>query len=487
MNGHYNKYCIFVNNKTMNDKINKLIKKAKELPNKPGVYLFKDINRQIIYVGKALSLKKRVNSYFRGKTENLKTRNLIKNLSYFEYILANSEAEALLYEAQLIKKHLPKYNILLKDDKAYPLLKLTVAELYPRLIVTRKEKNDGALYFGPYTDVSLLKEALQILRRRFPLRSCSRMPKQPCLYYHLKQCLAPCKKGLDTALYSQTVSELILFLKGNHAKLIAKLRKRMKYFSEHKLYEEAAVVRDQIYALSKISKDQKSNVFLNITQDLKDKLRFKKLPLNIDAFDVSNIFGSHSVGAAVRFKDGLPQKCNYRRFKIKSVDGIDDYAMMREIVLRRYKNINEKEVLPDLIIIDGGRGHLNAAQGALKILKLNITIISIAKEKEEIFFIDRPKALILPPHDKSLKFIQRLRDEAHRFAISYHRALRRKIATSSILKEIKGIGPKKYEALMNHFLTIDKVKKASVKDLRKIPIIDEKTAKEITKFFKKIN
>ena len=487
MNGHYNKYCIFVNNKTMNDKINKLSKKAKELPNKPGVYLFKDTNRQIIYIGKALSLKKRVNSYFSGKAENLKTSNLIKNLSYFEYILANSEAEALLYEAQLIKKHLPKYNILLKDDKAYPLLKLTVAELYPRLIVTRKEKNDGALYFGPYTDVSLLKEALQILRRRFPLRSCSRMPKQPCLYYHLKQCLAPCKKGLDIALYSQTVSELILFLKGNHAKLIIKLRKKMKYFSEHKLYEEAAVVRDQIYALSKISKDQKSNVFSNITQDLRDKLRLKKLPFNVDAFDVSNIFGSHSVGAAVRFRGGLPQKCNYRRFKIKSVDGIDDYAMMREIVLRRYKNMNEKEFLPDLIIIDGGRGHLNAAQGALQMLEINIPIISIAKEKEEIFFVDRSKPLVLAPHDKSLKFIQRLRDEVHRFAISYHRTLRKKITTSSILKEIKGVGPKKYKELMKHYPSVNEIKKATVKDLGKVPLIDEKTAKAINVFFKKIN
>ena len=487
MSRYYNKYYVFVNNKTMNDKINKLSKKAQKLPDRPGIYLFKDVNGQVIYVGKALSLKKRVNSYFGGQVVNLKTRNLLENISFFDYIAATSEAEALLYEAQLIKKYLPKYNILLKDDKAYPLLKLTVAEIYPRLIVVRKKKDDGALYFGPYTDSGLLKEALKILRRRFPLRSCSKLPKQPCLYYHLKQCLAPCRKGLDVNLYSQTVSELIMFLKGNHARLIAKIRHKMKSFSDRKLYEEAAVMRDQILALSKISKAQKSYVFSNITRDIKDTLKLKKVPFNVDAFDVSNIFGSHSVGAAVRFKDGLPEKNNYRKFKIKSVEGIDDYAMMREIVLRRYKNIYTKKLLPDLIVIDGGRGHLNAAQEALKVLKLNITIISIAKEKEEIFFIDRPKALILPPHDKSLKFIQRLRDEAHRFAISYHRVLRRKIATSSIIKEIKGIGPKKYKALMNHFLTIDKVKKASVKDLRKIPIIDEKTAKEITKFFKKIN
>ncbi len=471
----------------MNDKILKLSKKAKELPDKPGVYLFKDANARVIYIGKALSLKKRVNSYFRGRVDNLKTRNLMENLSFFGYIPANSEAEALLYEAQLIKKYRPKYNTLLKDDKAYPMLKVMVTELYPRLTITRKKKSDGALYFGPYTDGKLLKEALKILRRMFPLRSCGKLPKEPCLYYHLKQCPAPCKQDVDTALYNQTVNELVMFLRGNHAKLIVRLRQRMKHFSKHKLYEKAAVVRDQIYALSKISDSRQSHIFSNVTKDLKAKLKLEKLPYNIDAFDVSNIFGSHAVGAAVRFRDGLPEKSKYRKFKIKSVEGIDDYAMMREIVLRRYKNIDEKKLLPDLIVIDGGRGHLNAARRALKALKINIPFISIAKEKEEIFVINNPKTLILPPYDKSLKFIQRLRDEAHRFAISYHRALRNKMSTSSILEEIKGVGPKKYKELIKHYSTLNELKKTTIKELVKIPLIDDKTAKEIIMFFKKIN
>jgi excinuclease ABC subunit C len=471
----------------MNDKINKLSKEAKKLPDKPGVYLFKDANKQVIYIGKALSLKKRVSSYFVGRADNLKTRNLIKKIRFFDYILAHSEAEALLYEAQLIKQHLPKYNILLKDGKAYPLLKLTVAELFPRLTITRKKRDDGALYFGPYTDGGLLKEALKILRRSFPLRSCAKLPKKPCLYYHLKQCLAPCKQNIDTVLYNQAVAELVMFLRGNYAKLIAKLKRKMKFYSDRKLYEEAAVIRDQIYALSKISRSEKSFIFSNVAQDLKRKLKLKRIPINIDAFDVSNIFGNQSVGASVRFKDGLPDKSNYRRFKIKSIKGIDDYAMMKEIVTRRYKNIHKKSLLPDLIVIDGGRGHLNAALAALKNLKVEIPIISIAKEKEEIFFVDRPKQLILQPYDKSLRFIQRLRDEVHRFAISYHRILRNKVTKASVLREIKGIGPKKYKVLMNHYSTIEKIKKANIKDLIKIPLIDEKTAQEITNFFKKID
>jgi excinuclease ABC subunit C len=471
----------------MKKKRYKLIQKAKELPEKPGVYLFKDINKQVIYVGKAFSLKKRVSSYFRGSSDNLKTSNLIEGTKYIDYILAQSEAEALLYEAQLIKKYQPKYNVLLKDDKAYPMIKLTVNEVFPRLLVARKKKDDAALYFGPYTDAGLLRESLKILRRMFPLRSCRKLPQKPCLYFHMGQCLAPCLKNCDTGLYNQAVKDLIMFLEGNHQKLVAKLKKKMYEFSQKKDYESAATLRNQINALSKISKAQKSQVYENLTEGLKNKLNLKKAPIKIDAFDVSNIFGDSSVGACVRFNNGKPDKKNYRRFRIKSVKGIDDYAMMNEIVSRRYRNIDNKKDLPDLILIDGGRGQLNAAKKALEILKIKVNLISIAKENEEIYFLNRKEPLVLPPYDNSLKYLQRIRDEVHRFAISYHRILRRKLASNSILKEIKGVGPKRYKKILEHYPDIEALKKVSKKDLEKIPSIDEKTAEEIVNFFAKVN
>jgi excinuclease ABC subunit C len=277
-----------------------------------------------------------------------------------------------------------------------------------------------------------------------------------------------------------------MFLEGNYKKLISQLKQKMKCFAEERLYEEAANIRDQIKALSKISQARENEVFKDAILDLKDKLQLEKVPSKIDAFDVSNIFGSYPVGAAVRFKDGLPDKSNYRRFKIKSVRGIDDFAMMKEIVSRRYKKAS-KGNLPDLIVIDGGRGQLNAAVNALRTLKINIMVISIAKEKEEIYFVDSPKTLILPPYDKSLKLIQRLRDEVHRFAISYHRNLRNRVTTASLLKDIKGIGVKRYKELKKYYPSIDTLKKTGLKELKRVPLIDEKTAKEIIKFLKKIN
>ena len=465
-----------------------LKKTLKTLPDEPGVYIFKDKKGEVLYVGKALSLKKRVSSYFQSAGGNIKKKMLSEKAARIDYVLAESEAEALLYEAQFIKKHLPKYNVLLKDDKAYPLLKVTVGELYPRLLITRKKKDDNALYFGPFTDAGLLREAVKFLRRSFPLRSCNVIPRKACLYHHLGLCLAPCIKECSAGEYDVAVKEIILFLNGKYDKLIKSLRFRMSVFSKNKEYEKAARARDQVSAFSKLISKRPLGGFTDCLSDLKRVLKLSKLPRKIDAFDVSNIFGQQSVGAVVRFYDGRPDKKCYRRFKIKVKAGIDDYGMMREIVFRRYKHLKSGDInLPDLIIIDGGRGHLNTARRVLERLNITAPIIGIAKERELIYLPQRPVPLKLAPNIKALQAIQRIRDEAHRFAIGYHHILRKKLSSKSILKEIRGVGPKRYKSLLRRFGDINRIKKAGLMELREAELINEKTARGIIEYFKKLH
>ncbi len=461
--------------------------KLKQLPPSPGVYIFKDINKNILYVGKASSLKKRIRSYFQKRAMDTKRSQLVKKIDDIDYILTTSEAEALLYESQLIKRYKPKYNVVFKDDKAYPLLKLTINEKYPRLFIVRRKKDDDALYFGPYTEVGLLREALHFLRRFFPLRSCKDIPSKPCLYYHLGLCLAPCIRKVDLKEYGNVVKDLILFLRGRYNRLLQLLTERMNEASFRKDYEEAAKIRDQIKAFSKLVLREPKITSDDYLEDLRRTLRLKNLPNIIEAFDVSNIFGQQSVGAVVRFVKGKTDKNNYRRFKIKSTTAINDYQMMKEIVFRRYKRLKEDEGdLPDLIVIDGGRGHLNSAKSSLMNLSLDIPIISIAKEEELIYLLNRKRPVKLPPNSKALCLLQRIRDEAHRFAIAYHHILRRKLVKKSILKEIKGIGPKRYKGLIRRFGSIDEIKKASLEELLEVESLDEKSARNIIEYFKKM-
>lgn len=457
-------------------------KKIGDLPDSAGVYLMKGPNGEIIYIGKAASLKKRVASYFRQRPISGRLQALIGNIKDVEYIATANEAEALLLESGLIKSHHPKYNVALRDDKRYPLLKLTLNEKFPRLFITRMKKDDGARYFGPFTEAKLLRQALGFLRRAFPLRTCRTMPKTACLDYHLRQCLAPCVAKVDTQRYSDIINQLITFLKGKKQGLLKQLEERMAAASKAKRYEEAAGLRDQIRALtSTIAISKKRQDVNGQLAALKEIIRLKQEPRRVEAFDVSNISGKEAVGSMVSFLNGKPYKNGYRKFKIRQVKGIDDYGMMREIVHRRYENlIEQKEPSPDLIIIDGGKGHLSSVKDMLEKLGLeNIPVMSIAKEFEHIFLPGKQEPIKLQPNSLVLYLIQRIRDEAHRFAIEYHRRLRGKLISTSGLDSIKGIGPKKKTALIKHFGSVEEIKRSRKVDLLQVKGINKRLAGEI--------
>jgi len=473
-----------------------LKEKIRESPNKPGVYLFKDGTKAIIYVGKAASINKRLKSHF-SKTASVKQRAMIDNVADVDYILTPDESTALLLESALIKKHDPKYNISLKDDKSYPRLKLTINEEFPRLSIIRALKDDGAVYFGPYTNSKLLRSAVDFMRRTFPLRTCQKMPDKECLNFYIGQCIAPCVDRTKKKEYLKIVEEVKLLLDGNHNQLIERLNDQMQEASLKKEYERATKIRDRLKALSVVSAG--SSKFKDIPD--KDRIRFypnqqieqlrnildlPKTPHIIEAFDVSNTFGKGAVGSMVSFKDGKPNTSAYRKFKIKTVRGIDDYSMMREIISRRYNRlIYEKSPLPDLIIIDGGKGHLIASKKELVRLNLwNIPTISIAKGLEKIFVSEKKEPLLLGKFEAALLLLRRIRDEAHRFAISYHRLLRKKEIGVSELDNIDGIGPKKKASLIRYFGSLDEIRMADVEDLIKVDYINEKYAKSIYNYFR---
>jgi len=399
--------------------------KIRELPGAPGVYIMKGEKGETLYVGKALNLKKRVSSYFqprRNLPERIKT--LVQNVRNITYIPTRTEAEALIYENGLIKQLSPKYNVALRDDKSYPMLKLTAGEKFPRLFITRQKRTDGSIYYGPYTDAKLLRSALVILRQIFPLRSCGKMKKKACLNYHIKQCLSPCEGRADGTKYGEIVSELKMFLEGKRSELLKCLSEKMAASSKAEKFEEAVLYKSRLEALSSV-KEAVTYAPIGELEELGTILGIKRRPDTIEAFDVSNIMGESAVGSMIYFYKGRPRKSEYRKFKIKTVSGIDDYAMMREIVSRRYSRlVAEKRVLPDLILIDGGKGHLAAAADELEKLGLaRIPVIGIAKEFERIYTKDRLDPIVLPRESKTLHLLERIRDEAHRFAISYHRKL----------------------------------------------------------------
>ncbi len=400
----------------------------KKLPDSPGVYLMKDKRGKILYVGKARSLKKRVSSYFTKARPSGRTALLIFRVKGIDYIQTGSEAEALIYEAGLIKSIKPKFNVELKDDKSYPYLKLTLNEDYPRLFISRKKIDDGARYYGPYTNVKLLRSALSFMQTVFPLRRCKRLGKKLCMNYHLSKCLGPCVGKSGKKRYRRTVNELILFLEGRRQKLLGELSKRMEGASKKLNFEEAVRIRNRIKALSTVVAKRRVPSPMDQIDELKFLLNLRRRPKRIEAFDISNIHGKEAGGSMVSFYDGKPDKNNYRRFRIKTVQKIDDYKMIREIVHRRYKRLlDEKMALPDLIIIDGGRGHLTSALKELKGLKIaHIPAIGIAKEFEHIYTPNRELPIILPKDSSVLQLIKRIRDEAHRFARAYHVKLRRK-------------------------------------------------------------
>ncbi len=597
----------------------------KKLPDKPGVYIMHDKTDTIIYVGKAVSLKNRVRQYFRSSTNHTaKIKMMVSNIAYFEYIITDSELEALVLECNLIKEHRPKYNTMLKDDKTYPFIKVTTHEAFPRVQFTRNLKHKTGKYFGPYTSASSVKDTIELLCKLYKIRTCNRqLPKdtgkeRPCLNYHIGQCSAPCQGYVSEEEYRSAVNSVIDFLNGAYTPVLNKLTKQMQEAAGQMQYEEAAKYRDLIESVKQVAQKQKitaddgtdrdviacasdgtdavvqiffiregkllgrdhfhmsvaegdtkpeiisqfmkqyyggtpyiPNVIM-LQHDIEDseiiadwltsikkrkvsiitpkkgdkeklvELAYKNAQmvltkdtekikreqqrttgameeiagwLNLkairraEAFDISNTNGIESVGSMVVFEDGKPKKNDYRKFKIKTVKGPDDYKSMKEVLTRRFKRAIEGsagfDVYPDLIMMDGGRGQVNIALEVLDELNLKIPVCGMVKDDRHntrgLYFnnVEIP----IDTRSEGFKLITRIQDEAHRFAIEYHRSLRGKAQVNSVLDGIEGIGPARRKALMKHFLDIEKIRQASVDDLMKVDKITQAVAENIYTYF----
>ena len=405
----------------------------KQIPLSSGVYLMKDADGQVLYVGKAVALRKRVASYFRPRQAPLtKTDSLVAEIKKIDWIVTASEAEALLLEASLIKQYRPKYNVELRDDKSYPSI-LISNEPFPRVSIVRpKVKNvplpPGRL-FGPYVESRLIREALTIIRKIFHYRACRTMPKKPCLDQHIGLCDAPCAGKITAQDYAKIIRKVILILEGRKDELYRRLRQEMETSARQKAFEKAAAVRDELRAIGALYSGTRDINYFKEAEQLKLTLGLARPPERIEAFDISNIMGAQAVGSMVSFLNGTPDKSNYRRFRIRSVQGIDDFEMIAEVVRRRYGRLkSEGALFPDLVLIDGGKGQLASAKRELDCLQVNVPVISIAKREEEVFLPGRRSSVVLSRDSLGLRLLQRIRDEAHRFAVSYHRAIRAKAA-----------------------------------------------------------
>lgn len=456
----------------------------KQLPDKPGIYLFKNDAGNVLYVGKAASLRKRVLSYFQPARPLInRLAKLVQETKNLEWIVTGSEAEALLYEMSTIKELTPKYNVLLRDDKTFPVIKVTVEEPFPRLFVGRGNE-PGVKSIGPFTNATLLKQAFTAIRRVIPFRTCRTLPERACLDYYLKLCPAPCEERISQEKYRENLSQVYRLMEGQKAEVLKELKEKMQQASQERRYEDAARLRDQTAGLIQLAVRPRQFIPSEALADLQSLLRLPHLPRRIEAFDVSNIFGREPVGSMVTFLDGRPYKDGYRRFKIKSVPGIDDYAMMREIVRRRYEKAAAAP-LPDLVVIDGGKGHLNSALDVFRELRMDLAAVGIAKEYEELFLPGRREPVILPPTSQALHVVQRLRDEAHRFAIGYHRLLRGKHAFESVLDRIPGIGPRRRRDLLVRFGSVEMMRRASVEELAQVRGVSRMLARRLLQFLKR--
>ena len=401
--------------------------KAKGLPLTSGVYLMKDKDGTVIYVGKAVSLRKRVQSYFRQRKTMSKTDLLVENIADIDYIDTDSEAEALILEASLIKKYDPKFNVELRDDKSFPLIQIT-DEDFPRISVERPHQRiAGYTYYGPYINPKLIREALALLRKIFHFRTCDPFPEKECLDYHIGLCEAPCIKKIGKREYMKNIRNVKLILEGRKDDLYKRLHKEMEAHAKAQRYEDAAKIRDQLRAIGALYSGTRDVNYYKEAEQLQRALNLPRLPNRIETFDISNIMGNQAVGSMVSFLNGRPDKNNYRRFKIKEVEGIDDFKMIAEVVWRRYRRLkNEGKMFPDLIVIDGGKGQLSAAHQELIKLGVQIPLVSLAKREEEVFLPNKRNPVKLSLDSLGLKLLQRTRDEAHRFAVKYHRHLRDK-------------------------------------------------------------
>ena len=603
----------------------------KKLPGRPGVYIMHDENDHIIYVGKAVSLKNRVRQYFQSsRNKGVKIEQMVTHIRRFEYIVTDSELEALVLECNLIKEHHPKYNTMLMDDKTYPFIKVTTGEAFPRVVLSRKMQKDKARYFGPYTSSQAVRDTIDLIHKLYHLRSCSRsLPRdigkeRPCLNYHIKQCDAPCQGYISQEEYGKSVNEVLKFLNGNYDAVLKDLEEKMNAASEALEFERAIEYRELLSSVKKVAQKQKitdssgedrdvlavashegdavvqvffirggrligrDHFYLRITDGespseilnsfimqyyagtpfipgelmlqaevedrevleewlaskrgqkvtirvpkkgtkeklvelaqenarlvlFRDRERIKReegrtigavkevaalLGLNeivrMEAYDISNTNGFESVGSMVVYERGRPKRNDYRKFRIKGIRGADDYGSMREVLTRRFTHgLREREeseelgkftVFPDLIMMDGGKGQVNVALEVLNSLHLDIPVCGMVKDDHH-----RTKGLyynnVEIPIDRSseaFRLITRIQDEAHRFAIEYHRQLRGKGQVHSILDDIEGIGPARRKALMRTYSGLDEIREASVEELAKIPSMNEKAAEAVYKFF----
>ena len=396
--------------------------KVKKLPLGPGVYIMKSKRGKVIYVGKATSLRKRVSSYF-SKAADSKTNSLLKNVDDIDYIRCESPEQALILEAALIKEQKPKYNISLRDNKSYPYIEIT-KEKFPRIFISRPKVKHKNLFFGPYPQTKTLESALTLIRRVFPYRSCKRMPKTACLFFHLKLCPAPCKGEISLSAYKNSIESICKILKGQRRELAGELTVKMKKLAAGKKFEKAVSLRDKLLAIDSLYEGKpKAHEIIA----LKEILNLPKLPLHIEAIDISSLGRSDCVGSVVVFKDGVPDKNSYRRFQIRTARKRDDYDMIAEVIRRRYSRlIKEKSCLPNLIIVDGGKGHLLRAHKELETLGVFIPLIGIAKKNEEVWTVSKKTPVTIARSNPGLHLIQRARDEAHRFAHAYGLIRRRK-------------------------------------------------------------
>jgi len=486
--------------------------KINKLPDRSGVYFFKDKRGKVIYVGKANSLKSRVSSYFNNfNQQSPKINKMIKEIVNVEYIPTASNVEALILESKMIKSNSPYYNTQSKDDKSYPYIKITLDKEFPQILfyrkIKRKIKEDKALYFGPFVDTNATRIVIKLVRKVFKIRGCRKKDLSKakiCLDYQIGLCSAPCENMISKTEYQKRIREICLFLAGKQKRLLNGLYREMKEASNNLNYEKAAKIRDKVKSIEAILKGQEINIYRGDNEnryllkkveeveedeikngrmsiiDLKEKLSLEKLPERIEAFDISNIQGKLSVGSLVVFEKGRPKKEDYRRFRVKKVKGIDDYAMLQEVTERRYKRLlSEGKRFPDLILVDGGKGQLSEVKKILNNFNLEIPIISIAKKEEEIFKPEVHMPIILPSNSTALFLLQRIRDEAHRFAVTYHRNIRSKEVRNSKLDLIPGIGAKRKRLLLKHFKSVEDIKNASKVDISKIPGFGDKIAEKI--------
>lgn len=422
--------------------------KVKGFPTAPGVYLMKDKQGRVLYVGKAKNLRNRAGHYFtKAGKEDVRTRDLVKQIEDVDYIQSDSEVDALLLEARLVKDIQPRFNVDLKDDKSFPYLQIRIREEYPRVEFTRTPRRKGVKLFGPFTSAKSLRAAIQVLQRIFQFRTCTLDIKQddqrwrwfrPCILHSIRQCTAPCNFRVTRKEYRRQIKRLILVLEGKKDRLLRKMTKEMQEASANLQFEKAARLRDEMKALQNLNlrghvdRDLQPEVFQIEPKKglvgLRKILGLAKTPRTIEGMDIAHLGGTETVASLVKFLDGLPFKPGYRRYKIQSVGGIDDFASMREVVTRRFRRLAaEDDVFPDILLIDGGKGQLNAALDAFRLLHIEPPcVISLAKREEEIYVPDRPEPIRLSKHAAALRLLQYVRDESHRFAQHYHHILRRK-------------------------------------------------------------